>query len=93
MKIKREKDLHGVNNHLYEYSISNRIFRRCQEFFQCPFKDYRNTNHFHRYFNDDKLNIFKAWEGIREIINISIKGSNSINYIQIGKKKSPTHLR
>ena len=89
MKIKREKDLHGVNNHLYEYSISNRIFRRCQEFFQCPFKDYRNTNHFHRYFNDDKLNIFKAWEGIREIINISIKNVVSTTFKLEKKSHQP----
>ena len=29
------------------------------------------------------MNIFKTWEGIREIINISKKGSNNINCIQI----------
>ena len=29
--------------------------------------------------------MFKTWEGIREIINISKKGSNNINCIQIGK--------
>ena len=58
-------------------------------------KNYRNTilkltwkskaNHFNRYFLDNKLNIFKTWEGIREIVNISKKGSNNINCIQIGK--------
>ena len=43
------------------------------------------ANHFNKYFHDNKLNIFKTWEGIREIINISKKGSNNINSIQIGK--------
>ena len=33
------------------------------------------------------MNTFKTWGGIHEIINISKKGSNSINCIQIGKKK------
>ena len=52
-------------------------------------KNYKNTilkltrkskaNHFNKYFHDNKLNIFKTWEGIREIINISKKGSNKIN--------------
>ena len=31
------------------------------------------------------MNKFKTWEGIREIINISKKGSNNINCIQIGR--------
>ena len=39
MKIKRQKDLYDVNNHLYEYSTWNRFFDQCQEFVQCPFKD------------------------------------------------------
>ena len=52
-------------------------------------KNYRNpilkliqkskANHFKKYFHDNKLNIFKILEGIREIINISKKGSNKIN--------------
>ena len=54
-------------------------------------KNYRNTiltrkskaNHFNKYFQDKKLNIFKIWEGITEIINISIKGLNNINFIHI----------
>ena len=40
------------------------------------------ANHFNKYFDDNKLNIFKTWEGIREIINISKKGSININYIK-----------
>ena len=43
------------------------------------------ANHFNKYFHDNKLNIFKTWEGIREIMNVSEKGSNNINCIQIGK--------
>ena len=51
------------------------------------------ANHFNKYFQDNKLNIFKTWEGIREIINISKNRSNIINFIQIKKKTvSPTHL-
>ena len=44
------------------------------------------ANHFNKCFQD-KLNIFKIREGIRdrEIINISKKGSNNINCIQIGR--------
>ena len=52
------------------------------------------ANHFNKCFQD-KLNIFKIWEGIRdrEIINISKKGSNNINCIQIGRMTiSPIHL-
>ena len=37
-KLKKQNDLNDVNNHLYEYSIWNRFFHRCQEFAQCPFK-------------------------------------------------------
>ena len=58
-------------------------------------KNYRNTilkltrkskgNDFNKYFHDNKLNIFKTREGIRETINISKKVSNNINCIQIGK--------
>ena len=57
-------------------------------------KNYRNTilkltrksktNHFNKYFHDNKLDIFKIWEGISEMINISKKGSNNISCIQIG---------
>ena len=58
-------------------------------------KNYRNTiqklmrqskaNHFNKFFQYKKLNIFKTWKGIREIINISKKRSNNINCIQIGR--------
>ena len=65
-------------------------------------KNYRNTirkltrkskaKHINKYFHDNKLNVFKLWEGIREIINISKKESNNSNYIQIRKKLFPAHL-
>ena len=29
------------------------------------------SNHFDNYFHENKLNLFKTWEGIKEIINIS----------------------
>ena len=43
------------------------------------------SNRFNNYFQDNKLNIFRTWEGIREIIKISKKESNNINCIQIGR--------
>ena len=43
------------------------------------------ANHFNKYFHDNKLNIFKTWEEIVKIINISKKLSDNINCIQIGK--------
>ena len=56
--------------------------------------NYRNTilkltrkskpNHFNKYFQDNKSNILKTWEGIRKIRNICKKGSNNITCIQIG---------
>ena len=43
------------------------------------------ASHFNKYFQDNKLNLFKILEGIREIKNISKMGLNNINCIQIGK--------
>ena len=61
-------------------------------------KNYRTTilkltqkskaNHFNKYFQDNTLNIFKTWEVIREIINISERGSNNINCIQSGRSST-----
>ena len=39
-------------------------------------------NHFNKFFIENKLNLFRTWEGIREIINISKKESKVINRIQ-----------
>ena len=43
-----------------------------------------NVNHFNKCFIEHKLNLFKTWEQIREIINISTKGNKVINCIQNG---------
>ena len=42
-------------------------------------------NHYNKYFHDNKLNVFKTWEGVSELISISKKGSKNVNCIQIGK--------
>ena len=44
------------------------------------------SNHFNNYFHENKLNLFKTWEGIREIINVSKKGRTDITSVQIGNK-------
>ena len=44
------------------------------------------SNHFNNYFHENKLNLFKTWEGIREIINISTNRKTDITSIQIGNK-------
>ena len=44
------------------------------------------ANHFNNFFQENKLNLFKNWKGIRKIINITTKGSKEINCIQIGNK-------
>ena len=52
------------------------------------------ANHFNNFFQENKLNLFKTWEGIRKIINITTKGSKEINCIQIGNKtiNNPTKI-
>ena len=85
---------------LKSIEIKNRLHKRMcrakdplhKEELAIKVKNYRNTilkltrtNHFTKYFQDNKFNIFKTWEGIRKIINISKKGSNNINCIQIGR--------
>ena len=44
------------------------------------------ANYFNNFYQENKLNILKTWEGIRKIINITTKGSNKINCIQVGNK-------
>ena len=44
------------------------------------------ANHFNNFFQENKLNLFKTWEGIRKIINITTKGNKEINCIQVGNK-------
>ena len=73
----RAKDL----LHKEELAIKVKIYRNII----LKLKRKSKANHFNKYFQDNKLNIFKTWEKIREIINISKKGSNNINCIQIGR--------
>ena len=57
------------------------------------FKTYKNNllkltraskfNHYNNYFQDNRLNLFKTWEGIRDIIKITKKSKNNINSIQV----------
>ena len=42
------------------------------------------ANHFNKVIIEHKLNLFKTWEEIREIIKISKKGGKVINCIQNG---------
>ena len=44
------------------------------------------VNHFNNFFRENKLNLFKTWEAIREIINISKKRTTDITSTQIGNK-------
>ena len=44
------------------------------------------ANHFNNFFHENKLNLFKTWEGIMENINISKKRATDITSIQIGNK-------
>ena len=91
IKNRLHKRMYRVKYPLHKDELGNKV------------KNYRNAmlkltrkskaNLFNKYFHDNKLNIFKTWEGIREIINISKNRSNIINFIQIKKKTvSPTHL-
>ena len=36
------------------------------------------SNHFNNYFHENILNLFKTWESISEIINMSEKGKTDI---------------
>ena len=44
------------------------------------------SNHFNNYFHENKSNLIKTWEGIREIISTSKKRKTDITSIQIGNK-------
>ena len=60
------------------------------------FKTYKNNllkltraskfNHYNNYFQENRLNVFKTWEGIRDIINITKKSKNNISSIQVNGK-------
>ena len=67
-----------------------------QKIMEQEFKTYKNNllkltraskfNHYNNYFQDNRLNLFKTWEGIRDIINITKKSKNNINSIQVNGK-------
>ena len=44
------------------------------------------SNHFNNYFHENKLNLFKTLEVIREMINISKNRKTDVTSIQIGNK-------
>ena len=44
------------------------------------------SNHFNNYFHENKLHLFKTWESIRKIINISENRKTDIKSIPIGNK-------
>ena len=52
------------------------------------------ANHFNSFFQENKLNLFKTWDSIRKIINITTKRGKEINCIQVGNKtiNNPTKL-
>ena len=60
------------------------------------FKTYENNllkltraskfNHYNNYFQKNRLNLFKTWEGIRDIISITKKTKNNINSIQVNSR-------
>ena len=45
------------------------------------------ANDFNNFFRENKSNLFKTWEGIRKIINISKKQTTDITSIHNGYKK------
>ena len=57
------------------------------------FKTYKNYllkvtrtskfKHYDNYFQENRLNLFKTWQGIRDITNITNKSKNNINSIQV----------
>ena len=63
------------------------------------FKTYKNNllkltraskfSHYNNYFQENRPNLFKTWEGIRVIINITKKSKNNINSIQVNGKDIP----
>ena len=77
----------GTKNRLYKKMCCLKDPSKRNET-ECKVKNYKKlllkltragkTNHFNKFFIENKLNLFKTWEGIREIINISKKGINCI---------------
>ena len=48
------------------------------------------ASHFNNFFRENKLNLFKTWEGIKEIIIVSKERATDITSIQIGNKTVKT---
>ena len=44
------------------------------------------ANHFNNFFRENELNLFKTWQGIREMFIISKKRTTDITSIQTGNK-------
>ena len=44
------------------------------------------ANHFNNFFQENKLNLFKTWEGIRKIINITAKGRKKLTASKLAIK-------
>ena len=65
---------------------------KCKKIEQ-EFKTYKNYllkitrtskfKYYNNYFQENRLNLFKIWEGIRDIINITKKSKNNISSIQV----------
>ena len=62
-----------------ELQIKVKIFKK----FILKLTRQNKANHFNNFFPENKLNLFKTWEGIREIMNITKKVTKYINCIQI----------
>ena len=45
------------------------------------------ANHFHKFFQEHKKNMSKAWEGIKSIINVNNTSKKSINFLKINGNK------
>ena len=43
-------------------------------------------NHYNNYFQENRLNLFKTWEGIRDTINITKRPKNNINSIKVNHR-------
>ena len=52
------------------------------------FTRYSKANHFNNFFHQNKLNLLKIWEGIKEIINISKKRTTDIKFGDKASKNS-----
>ena len=81
---------------LKSIETKNRLYRIKREELVNKVKTYKKyilsltrkskANHFNNFFQENKLNLFKTWEDIRKIINITTKESKEINCIQVGNK-------